>query len=171
MFVPNMEKERGLTEDGIEQSKRILDILSCENIDLFFSSPYTRAIETIRGLANRYNEGIVINDCFRERDIGIIPNNEFYEAKKKLYDDFDFSFPEGESSDQAQRRAINCLNVLLNMHMGKKIVIGTHGDIMTLMINYFDHKCGYDFWRNLSMPDIYRIAINEKEVFIDRLWC
>lgn len=61
--------------------------------------------------------------------------------------------------------------VLLKNNIGKKVVIGTHGDIMSLMINYFDKNYGFDFWHNSSMSDIYRIEFKlQVLVRVDKLW-
>ncbi|QUH20166.1 hypothetical protein [Alkaliphilus sp. B6464] len=37
---------------------------------------------------------------------------------------------------------------------GKKIVVGTHGNIMSIILDYYNDKYGYEFWRGLSMPGI-----------------
>ena len=60
---------------------------------------------------------------------------------------------------------------MLNKYAQKNIVIGTHGNIMVLMMNYFDSIYDYDFWRNLSMPDVYKLSFKDN-VFIgsERIW-
>ncbi|SDE43907.1 2,3-bisphosphoglycerate-dependent phosphoglycerate mutase [Paenibacillus sp. UNCCL117] len=54
---------------------------------------------------------------------------------------------------------------------GKRIVVGTHGDIMTLMMNYVDPRYSYEFWRSLTMPDIYKLEFEEHTFkSATRLW-
>ena len=46
------EFSRDLTPKGIAQSERLLDVFRGIDIDVFFSSPYKRAVDTIYPLAN-----------------------------------------------------------------------------------------------------------------------
>ena len=39
------------------------------------------------------------------------------------------------------------------------ICIVTHGAMMTLLLNYFDSKIGFEFYMNLENPDIYKLTI------------
>jgi 2,3-bisphosphoglycerate-dependent phosphoglycerate mutase len=166
-----MERERGLSEYGKEDAFKIIEILRSELIDLFISSPYKRAIETIKGLADTFEKEIFLVEELREREIGVISDTEFKAAKKQVYDNFDFAYPGGESSNQAQQRAVEVLKSIMNTYNGKKIVIGTHGDIMTLMLNYFDKDYGYDFWSSSTMPDIYRTEfMGEVLERVERIW-
>lgn len=53
----------------------------------------------------------------------------------------------------------------------KKVVIGTHGAVMTLMMGYFDSSYDLNFLYSTSKPDIYRMEFNEHELLnIQRLW-
>ena len=82
-----------------------------------------------------------------------------------------FSFPGGESSKDAQKRAVKVITSILKSHRGKKIVIGTHGDIMTLMLNHFDKRYSYSFWESTSMPDIYKLTVEgNKLIEVKRMW-
>jgi 2,3-bisphosphoglycerate-dependent phosphoglycerate mutase len=38
--------------------------------------------------------------------------------------------------------------------------IGTHGNLLALLLNYFDPVIGFDFWSQLSMPDIYQLELD-----------
>jgi 2,3-bisphosphoglycerate-dependent phosphoglycerate mutase len=68
-------------------------------------------------------------------------------------------------------RAINVLKDLLDTYRGKKVVVGTHGAIMTLMMAHYDVRFDLKFLHNTSKPDIYRMEFNGKElVNVQRLW-
>lgn len=105
---------------------------------------------------------INIEEDLRERNIGDFTPASFMDAKCQVYQDIHFAFPHGESSLKAQARAIKVIEDILENNEGKKIVIGTHGDIMTLMMNHFDKRYGFDFWQSTSMPDIYKLKFEEK---------
>ncbi len=79
----------------------------------------------------------------------------------------------GESNVDFQKRAIKVLKELLNIYRGQKVVLGTHGAIMTLMIGYYDSKYDLNFLLQTSKPDIYiyRMEFNGQElVEVKRLW-
>lgn len=174
-FIQGMELTRGLSEQGKLDAIKVKEILVGEKIDLLISSPYERAILTIRELANELGKEIRSEGDLRERQLAgeehVISKEQFYESKRRLYEDQHYAFPDGESSLQAQERAIRVLQQILSDNSGKRIVIGTHGDIMTLMLNYFDHKYDIDFWESTTMPDIYKLEIEENQLkLVTRIW-
>lgn len=170
-FVPNRERERGLTEHGERDAEKIVDILGKEPFDHYVSSPYERAIATIRGLAALHKQEIHIVEELRERDIGVITGVDFKTAKKQVYADFDHAFPGGESSKHAQKRAVEALKAIISQHRGKRIVVGTHGDILTLMLNFYDSQYDYTFWTHSTMPDVYKVILEEERLDrVERLW-
>ncbi|KWX74170.1 histidine phosphatase family protein [Paenibacillus jilunlii] len=157
LYVEGQERERGLSEQGKSDAVRIKSILQKQPIDLFVSSPYARAIQTIQPLAEVQQNEILLMENLRERTIGNIAELSFVEAKRRVYQDFAAVFEGGESSAEAQARAVGEFKLLLEKYEGKTLVVGTHGDIMTLLMNYFDCQYGYDFWQSTTMPDIYRL--------------
>jgi 2,3-bisphosphoglycerate-dependent phosphoglycerate mutase len=169
MYVAGQERTRSLTDKGVADAHKVGMILHNEIIDCYVSSPYKRAIQTIENAAGDYE--IELFEDLREREIGRIPDNKFKESKLQVYEDFEFSFPEGESSNDAQHRAITVLLDLLQAYEGKKIVLGTHGDIMTLMLNYFDKTYHYDFWESTTIPDVYKLDFHKMDLIrVTRKW-
>jgi 2,3-bisphosphoglycerate-dependent phosphoglycerate mutase len=60
---------------------------------------------------------------------------------------------------------------ILGSFQGRKVAIGTHGAVMTLMMAYFDSRYNLDFLHQLSKPDVYRMTFEgEKLVEVIRLW-
>jgi 2,3-bisphosphoglycerate-dependent phosphoglycerate mutase len=54
---------------------------------------------------------------------------------------------------------------------GEHVVAATHGNLLALVLNGFDPAFGYEFWRALSFPDIYRLAFDANGlVAVDRFW-
>jgi len=164
IYVEGTERSRSLSEKGMADALTIKDILKTEEIDYFISSPYERAIETIRPTAIEYLNDIKIEEDLRERNIGIFSSISFKEAKRQVYEDIHYAFPLGESTLIAQKRSVKVMEDILETYEGKKIVIGTHGDIMALMMNHFDKQYGFDFWQSTSMPDIYKLSFEEKKL-------
>ncbi|MDR6549720.1 histidine phosphatase family protein [Paenibacillus qinlingensis] len=169
LYIANRERERGLTNKGLEDALTVKAILDKVDIDVFLSSPYERAVQTIKAAAG--NREIRTYEDLRERTMGDFEEINFKLAKQQVYDDFQFSYLEGESSQEAQDRAITVIKHILTVHKGLNVVIGTHGDIMTLIMNYFDPSYDYKFWETTSMPDIYRMEFHDLTlVGVKRLW-
>ncbi|MFC4620195.1 histidine phosphatase family protein [Camelliibacillus cellulosilyticus] len=174
-YVSGEERKRGLSAQGRQAALRVKDVLIDKMIDVFISSPYLRAILTIKDLADALGKDILIEEDLRERMLAgkdtVIPDGAFLQAKRKLYHDKTAAFPGGESSIAAQIRAIKVVSKLLNQYKGRRIVIGTHGDIMTLMLNHFDPSYDFDFWQKTTMPDIYESTFDGETLLkVSRLW-
>lgn len=170
-FVEGKERTRGLSARGVKDAETIRSILSTEEIDIFVSSPYERSIETIRPTAVEQRKDIHVEEDLRERSIGDFAPATFHEAKQRVFEDVYYCYPNGESSMKAQNRAAEALSKILDANKGKKIAVGTHGDIMTLMLNHFDGQYGHAFWQSTSMPDIYKLRIEgAKLIELKRMW-
>ena len=174
LFVFGQERIRKLSEQGEIEANNIKERLKQEKIDVIVSSPYTRAIQTIEGIANERKMEITIFEGLKERSIKgayKIPAEEIERAIKKSYSVKDYCLPGGETTRQAQERAIPVIKQLLNEYKGKNIVVGTHGSIMTIMMNYFDEQYGYVFWKSTTKPDVYKLSFSENELInVKRLW-
>jgi len=169
------ERTRGLTEKGKSDANRITNLLKDEGIDTFISSPYRRAILTIEESAQSMGKEILIFEDLRElifsSDDKVISDKEIYPAVEKMFLDPDYSLPGGESRTICQNRSVATLQEILKKYEGQKVVIGTHGMIMTLMMGYFDSQYNYTFLMQTSKPDIYTMEFDGAELIeIKRLW-
>lgn len=163
IYTPE-DLQRPLSERGLKDAERVTEILSKEKINRVISSPYKRAIETVEGVASLINQEIELEDGFRERKLAEISVDNFEESVLKVWNDFNFSFPGGESGHMAQQRGILALEKILDKYNGENIVIGTHGNIMVLIMNYYNKSYNYDFWKKLKMPHIYKLTFDNKNL-------
>ncbi|MEK4525295.1 histidine phosphatase family protein [Paenibacillus sp. FSL H8-0104] len=172
-YTEGTERTRGLTLQGKMNAERITEILTNEGIHAIVSSPYARAILTLEGVAAALELDIQIMEDLRERHFSddMIADEEFEPASKKMFDDPDYALPGGESNTVCQSRAVGVLKQILEEYKGEKVAIGTHGHVMTLMMNYFDSSYGLDFMNQTKKPDIYRLQFDEMELEnVTRLW-
>ncbi|MDP5276754.1 histidine phosphatase family protein [Chengkuizengella axinellae] len=173
-FRFGQERTRKLSKQGELDAKLITDIMGKENIDIMVSSPYIRAIQTIEGLSSNNKLEIQVFEELKERPLKgnyKLPDEERQTAIKRSFDDLDYCLPGGETIKQAQTRVIPLIQKLLSKYEGKNIVIGTHGIIMTAILNYYDKKYGYDFWNSTTKPDIYKLTFLENKIqSVKRLW-
>nr|WP_154893479.1 histidine phosphatase family protein [Paenibacillus xylanexedens] len=173
-YVEGQERERGLTERGCRDAAIVAEVLSQEKIQWYYSSPYRRAVDTIQELADRSSALLVMEEDLRERQLSDerVKHANFLESKRRLYLAPSFAYPGGESGEQAGARAVAVIERILDTHAGQKVVIGTHGDVMTLILQHYDMSYGYEFWKSTTMPDIYKLEFNMEHELegVTRLW-
>lgn len=174
-FILGDERARGLSDKGHSDAYRIKEILEEEKITHFVSSPYRRAIDTIKYLADASNKEIELHEELRERNIASveieISEHEILQGIRTSFTDKHFKMPDGESTLEAQARAIPVVKQLLQQHKGGRIVLGTHGNIMTIILNYFNKEYGYEFFEQTTKPDIYKLEFDELELTqVVRMW-
>ena len=156
-YTPD-ELRRPLSPKGCLDAERITERLKHEGIDYVLASPYKRAIQTVQGIADWIGAEIMMEESFRERQLAKEPVDDFDQAVTKLWQNPAFSYEGGESNLMAQKRGVDAIIHVLQTYKGKNIVIGTHGNIMVLIMNHFDSRYGYSFWKGLAMPDVYRLT-------------
>jgi 2,3-bisphosphoglycerate-dependent phosphoglycerate mutase len=169
------ERTRELTQKGYLDAQRVTDILKNEEIDVVVSSPYIRSILTVNKLAKQLGQEVIVFEDLKERmfssDNYRVSDKELLPLLEKSFSDSNFSFKGGESNADCQKRSIQVLDGLLATFRNQKIVIGTHGAVMTLMMGYFDSTYDLDFLHSTSKPDIYKMEFKEtKLVHVQRLW-
>ncbi|PYI53432.1 histidine phosphatase family protein [Paenibacillus flagellatus] len=174
-FVFGEERTRGLSAKGVEDAKRVASLLASVDVHEMVSSPYARAKMTIQYAAEQKNLDIVEYEELAERAIlGLdreAPWDVLVEAIRRSFTDKEFALEGGESTRQAQRRTIPVIEKLLERHRGRTIVIGTHGNIMTIILNHYDERFGFDFWKSTSMPDIYKLTFDGSRLeSVERRW-
>ncbi|WP_137791606.1 histidine phosphatase family protein [Bacillus sp. E(2018)] len=169
------ERTRGLTEKGYQDAQRVAELLRDKEIDVVVSSPYLRSILTVEQVALHTGKEVMVMEDLRERVFSSSGNRlddkELGPLLEKSFEDFTFYLENGESNAACQKRAVLVLKELLRTYQDKNMVIGTHGAVMTLMMNYFDSSFDLDFLYSTTKPDIYRLAFNDEElVSVERVW-
>ncbi len=169
------ERTRGLTEKGYEDARRVTELLRDKEIDVVASSPYLRSILTVEKVALHIEKEVLVMEDLRERVFSSSSNRledkELGPLLEESFVDFNFSLEGGESNAACQKRAVQALRELLHTYKDKNMVIGTHGAVMTLMMNYYDLSYGLEFLYSTTKPDIYKLEFNDEELIsVDRIW-
>ncbi|PFK47668.1 histidine phosphatase family protein [Bacillus cereus] len=169
------ERTRGLTEKGKIDADKVTDILQKEGIEVVVSSPYSRSILTIQRLAEHLGQEVLVFEDLKERVFSIgdkrMSDKELMPLLKRSFSNPNFALMGGESNIACQNRAIKVLKELLKTYRGQKVVLGTHGAVMTLMMGYYDNQYDLNFLLHTSKPDIYRMEFHGQElVEVKRLW-
>ena len=142
---PQMINEKEiLSVHGEEQSKRLSENTELNNIDIIWSSNYTRAKATAKYIANNNNLPINLDSNLSERKLGNLKElGEFMKDKKTrdpsqeqlLYREFKTT--NGESAEDTRERMTKFFNRILKEYEGKKIVVVSHGgSIKFFLLNW-----------------------------------
>jgi 2,3-bisphosphoglycerate-dependent phosphoglycerate mutase len=169
------ESTRGLTDKGMADARKVTALLKDEGIGVFLSSPYKRAVLTIEELAAASGKQVEAWEELKETvfmgDDRIYPDDELLPLVKRMYAEPEFAPSGGESLQACRVRAADAVKTILDRYKGQRIAIGTHGLIMTLMMEYLDSQYGLEFLLKTSKPDIYKLAIHDGELLgAERLW-
>ena len=156
--------DRPLSEKGKKDVKNITDFFEDLNLTRVFSSPYTRVIRTVEGIAKNKNLEIELINDFRERKVANEHIKDFETFVKRQWEDFNYSLEGGESLSEVQSRGIGALEKVLEECKGQNIVIGTHGTLLGVILNYFDKKYDYEFWETIEMPDIFLLSFKSSKL-------
>lgn len=151
---------RELTSKGLEDRKLVSEYLKDKEIDIVLSSPYKRAIDTVKHFADINNHKIGIIDDFRERKIDSVWIGDFNAFCKNQWSDFTYKLYDGETLFEVQVRNIRALNYVLEKYRNRKVVVGSHGTALSTIINYFDSNFGYDSFLKIKtlMPWIVKFT-------------
>ncbi len=154
---------RELSPKGMEDRKLVTKFFADKHIDVVLSSPYKRAVDTVKDLADSRGLEIGIIDDFRERKVGGGWIEDFSSFAKKQWDDLAYKLPEGECLQEVQARNISALRQALSKYAGKNIVVGSHGTALSTVINYYDGSFGYSDFERIKdiMPWIVEFVFDE----------
>ena len=159
---------RPLTEKGMNDRVLVTEFLQDKSIDVIFSSPFKRAVDTIADFAEQNGFGIEIIENFREQKSSSGMGKDdpsHYQFLEQQWSDFDYALSGGECLAEVQDRNIAALNDVLTKCKNKNIVIGTHGTALSAIINYYDRTYGFeDFMAMVNiLPWVVRMDFNDDD--------
>jgi 2,3-bisphosphoglycerate-dependent phosphoglycerate mutase len=164
-------ENRPLSERGLRDALGVAEVLRAYPITAIYASPARRAQQTIAPLAGRLGLPVHVAPELAERVLCAGEVKDFQNAVRATWGDFSFAHPGGETNAAAQRRGISLVERLIARHPDGHLVLGTHGNLLALLLHRYDPAIGYPFWRSLTMPDVYRLEVRaEGTAAIERLF-
>lgn len=165
-YTNHNDIERPLTINGKEDSKLVTDYLRDKDIEIVLSSPYLRAVETVKDFADSFGHTIINVEDFRERKVDSVWIEDFNRFTEQQWSDFDYKLSDGECLHEVQVRNVDALMQVLKEYQNKNIVIGSHGTALSTIINYFKPTFGFnDFHRIRNvMPWIVKFTFQGDEL-------
>jgi 2,3-bisphosphoglycerate-dependent phosphoglycerate mutase len=165
------EPEAPLTAEGLRQAEQLADFFAEQKVDRIVSSPFERAIASIRPYAARIGIAIETDGRLGERVLSAEPLPDWMERLRASFADLDRRLPGGESSREAMERGAGVIEDCRRRPETNTVVV-THGNLMTLILRAYDDHYGYEEWKSLTNPDVYELCWTEGagETSIRRLW-
>ena len=124
-----------LNSNGVKQAQELACLLKDKKIDVFLSSPLSRARQTADIISNEIGVGYRIDDRLIEQDFGTFEGidrfSAEYQAAKREY----FArYPGGESFFDMAARIFPLIKEL----EGKNALLVTHGGVCRVIRSYFE---------------------------------
>ena len=135
-----MNEKYILSVKGEEQAKELSENPELQNIDILWSSSYSRAKGTAKYIAYKNNIDINIDSNLNERKLGNIEDlAKWMEGKKygvvqSYLLDRRYKGRDGESCEEATQRVSDFLNFILEDYKGKRIALVSHGALLSFLL-------------------------------------
>lgn len=122
-----------LSVNGEKEARKLSENKELKNIDVIWTSSYTRAKETAKYIAYNNNLSFNIDSNLNERKLGNLEEIANFMKNKKTKDpsqeqllDRKFKTSNGESCEDVNKRMTDFLNIILEKYKEKKIALISH---------------------------------------------
>lgn len=163
-LATGQHKDAPLTQKGVKQSYQLAQFFSEQRfpIDRIISSPYLRAIDTIKPYAEQQGIAIELDHRLEERILSGDPIDDWFEMLAYSFVNKEFKLPGGESSHEATQRGLGVLATIFQDQDHDHIICVSHGNLIALIIHYYDQQFGFDGWRRLQYPDLFMMTYTDR---------
>jgi 2,3-bisphosphoglycerate-dependent phosphoglycerate mutase len=147
-----------LTEVGQKQAEKLAKFMSDKDIEGIISSPFTRAYQSIYPFAKKSGINVTTDERLSERILSSENHDNWREMLRNTFIDLELRYDGGESSSVAMNRILSVISDVLNLGLNN-VVLVTHGNLMSLLLNHYDNQYGFETWEALSNPDVYHLNV------------
>ena len=158
-----------LTKRGFTQANELSNFLSDIKVDRVISSPFLRAIQTIKPFAENKNIEIETDSRLTERILSSISFSDWMNKLEATFNDMNLKYEGGESNHEAMTRIVEVVNDIATSDSENTIIVA-HGGIISSLLNYYDKNFGFEQWKSLSNPDVYLLRITQNDTCYKRVW-
>jgi len=147
-----------LDERGRRQAAALVDRFDGVRITAIYSSPLERCVETLEPLASTQRLEIRRSDALIEMDAGDWTGRTLRSLQRtKLWNTVQrnpsrFQFPAGESFVDAEARVLDEIERIVTRHPRGRVLIGTHGDLVRMLVSHYTGAHLDQFQRVLADP-------------------
>lgn len=158
-----------LTNNGFSQAKKLADFLSDKQVDYIVSSPFKRAVQSIKPYAEKRGIEVAVDNRLSERVLSPVPLSDWLEKLEAAFYDLDMRYEGGESGNEAMKRIIAVVDDIVESDSDNAVMVA-HGGIISLLLQYYEATYSFEQWKNLSNPDVYLLSLSQGNHLLKRLW-
>jgi 2,3-bisphosphoglycerate-dependent phosphoglycerate mutase len=160
-----------LTKLGHQQAVALAVWLEGRGIDRIVSSPFERAIDTIRPFARQQGVDVETDARLAERRAGAWHPTveEAIEAVRAEMADYDLRRGDGETGHEVLARGWPVVEDALGGSNAATALIG-HGQMNTHLLTHIDPSFGFAGWRAMTNPDVFEVWRDATGLHFRRLW-
>lgn len=152
-------KKTVLSVDGEKLAERVSLMDEFNNLDVVWSSSFSRAMSTAKYFAYRNNLLVNVTDGFNERCHGIKNLSELpSDFEIHQFNDYDYKIGDGESRREVLDRMYFTLMKVMEEYKDKRILIVTHSTAIMYLLGK---------WCSVSYDSDYKF---DGKVFFDGKW-
>lgn len=154
------EEEWPLSDAGRAQAQTLTSLLSRLGANNVVSSPYIRAVDTVRPFAERQHLPIAIEPDLRERLLTrewFASEAELFAALRRMHADLNFAYPDGESGHACRTRFMTALSSIAAANEGGCVAIATHGAVISHLLSCLDETLPFEFWHRIRNPHLFHL--------------
>ena len=147
-----------LSEKGQAQARDLAPVLGELGVSALASSPFLRAVETLKPFADQAGLPIHVDEDLRERNLsaGWLPDIAGVEdAVRKMHADLDYCLPGGESGRECLARFEAAIARVAALYPGQTVAIGSHGGVLGHLAARHRSDLPADFWRSIRNPHLF----------------
>lgn len=158
-----VNKEWELSDGGKGQASQLVKLLQDLDIDVVYSSPYIRALQTLEPYLEKSGKNAITDEAFVEIHAAqdYMDPIEFQELTRQMMEDVKHAELGAESVKKCQIRFMAGVNKVAKENLGKKILICSHGMPVAAALKAFDEKYGYEEWCQMKMPAVFKLVSDE----------
>lgn len=166
-----------LSIQGEEQSKRLSNNIELQNLDVIWSSNYTRAKATAKYIAYKNKLQYNLDKRLCERKLGNLEDLARFMIDKETRDPSreQLAFPEfktrdGESANETNKRMNEFISEILEKYEGKRIAVISHGgSIKFLLLSYckVNKNLNLEYKKNelcINSPCLLKMTFRQNEL-------
>lgn len=166
-----------LSIQGEEQSKRLSNNIELQNLDVIWSSNYTRAKATAKYIAYKNKLQYNLDKRLCERKLGDLEDLARFMTDKETRDPSreQLAFPEfktrdGESANETNKRMNEFISEILEKYEGKRIAVISHGgSIKFLLLSYckVNKNLNLEYKKNelcINSPCLLKMTFRQNEL-------
>jgi 2,3-bisphosphoglycerate-dependent phosphoglycerate mutase len=162
------DAHRPLSTRGRQQAVELAGLVGHFGIEEIHTSPYERCLHTIAPLSEHLGVKPYEVHDLRERAFTEYHVEDWAEIWRTAWMDPDFSFRDGESGSEAQKRMYTSIENIIASSTARTLAISSHGNVIALLLKHIDTTYTFEHACAIRNPDVFRVTFDGEKLRWDR---